>query len=59
MHVVVVPIELYPLEPIFGGWCDRCALPSVVTIPVLFVNPATLRVFGRREFTQCVDCAQR
>ena len=42
-----------------GVWCNRCALPSAITFPVVGINPKTLRTVFRGTVTVCHDCGER
>lgn len=41
-------------EPRVGGWCDSCALPSVVEFDVLIISEHGVSTLGVYRF--CVDC---
>lgn len=52
-------VELFATVPNHdevGVWCPSCALPSAVTITVLWADTRTLRVVLRQTFTVCVEC---
>ena len=53
--VMVVPLRLSPMGDIErGGWCDVCALPSVLS-QVWLVSTARATL-GRRVATLCTEC---
>lgn len=34
-----IVVQLTPGEPVTGGWCDPCALPSLVRLPIYQLRP--------------------
>lgn len=43
-------------EPLRGIWCDRCLLPSAVTVPVYITRPDGSFVGDAGVVTHCPDC---
>jgi hypothetical protein len=52
-------LEVHSLDPVPGAWCDACALPSVIEVPMLVVDAPTLRVLARPLWRECQVCGQR
>ena len=53
-----IDITLAPLgEPVNGGWCEACALPSVATIQ--FVVSSDRATIGRGALSICTECDLR
>lgn len=39
-----------------GEWCDRCVLPSAMTMTQLIYDRRTLRLLSTRRLLMCRDC---
>lgn len=50
--VYVVTLEVVDVDT--GGWCDRCLLPSLVTVHLALIYPSGLITLGRQH--GCTDC---
>lgn len=46
-------IDVMPLDPKLGEWCDQCLLPSRVVVPIVLVDHETLLVIARTEVSGC------
>ena len=54
---LVIRLEGHVIDVEYGGWCDGCALPSIVTITVALVFSADLSPFGLpQRWAGCTDC---
>lgn len=53
-HLVVLLLMMLD-EPEYGGWCDSCALPSLVTVRFVLVDKETLRIVDRQTFVRCLE----
>lgn len=53
-------IEVHALQEFLtiGGWCPHCLLPSVVRLPFVDVDAASLRPVVRGATNACRDCGR-
>lgn len=56
---MVIEMHVLTGDAIHGLWCPHCALPSAATVPIVGVNPETLRLILRTEGTWCLDCGRQ
>lgn len=57
MTVHVLHIETHQLtDPRPGAWCDRCLLPSAISVRFALVSSSSLRVLRRFDIIACQDC---
>ena len=43
-------IQIAPGDPVSGGWCEPCMLPSLIRIPIFVLSPRGVSLWQVIEF---------
>lgn len=59
--VITLDVRIHDDQIETGLWCDNCALPSAIGVPVTtyWLKPSGVSIFGRGHVTGCPDCGWR
>jgi hypothetical protein len=49
-----VTIRVMAGDPVTGLWCETCALPSVISVPVYLLSNSGVTLHGHA--LKCADC---